>query len=461
MKKVILLSVAILLVMATFVGCSKDDKKESKDTPEKTGKVESITTDKVKENRKNKDWVIVDTRQNDAFNGWKLDGVKRGGHIEGAVDFSANWLTVDMKTEDKEKKLSETLKTKGINTDKNIVLYDANGKDATAVATYLEGKGFKKLYTYDVKEWAKDNSLPMVTYKNYKEIVPPQVVKQLLDGKKAETFDNAKNVKMVEASWGEEKETYANGHIPTAFHINTDSFEPPPQWMLDKDSNLANWALENGFKKSDTVIVSSEFQIAAYRLAVVLRYIGVEDVRVLNGGIGAWKTAGYELEKTSNKPVKVTDFGGKIPGRPELIDTIPELKEELKKPDQYTLVDNRTWKEYIGEESGYDYVKEKGRIPGAVYGYSGYDGNGSSALDYYRNIDNTMRNADEIKALWKQAKIDTNKHLMFSCGSGWRASEVLTYANVMGLNNVSLYSDGWIGWSFDKSNPRELGEPKK
>ena len=39
-----------------------------------------------------------------------LDGVARGGHIEGATDFSANWLNVDV--EDKEKKLDETLKRK-------------------------------------------------------------------------------------------------------------------------------------------------------------------------------------------------------------------------------------------------------------------------------------------------------------------------------------------------------------
>ena len=72
-----------------------------------------------------------------------------------------------------------------------------------------------------------------------------------------------------------------------------------------------------------------------------------------------------------------------------------------------------------------------------------------------------MRNADEIKALWKDAGIDTNKHLMFMCGSGWRAAEVLTYANVIDfLINASLYSDGWIGWSNDTSNPTETGEPK-
>ncbi|MDF2536173.1 MAG: ynjE, partial [Bacillales bacterium] len=301
MKKVLMMSIAILLVIATFVGCSKDDKKESKETSKNLDKVASITTKEVKENLTKKDWIIVDARQNDAFNGWKLDGVQRGGHIEGAVDFAANWLSVDMKADEKEKKLSDTLKTKGIDKDKQIVLYDANGKDAAAVAAYLKGKGYKNLSLYDVNEWAKDESLPMVQYKNYKEIVPAQVVKQLLDGKKVETFDNAKNVKMVESSWGEEKESYEKGHIPTAYHINTDSFEPPPEWMLDKDASLAKWALANGFKKSDTVIVSSEFQMAAYRLAVVLRYIGVEDVRVLNGGTGAWLAAGYELEKSANK----------------------------------------------------------------------------------------------------------------------------------------------------------------
>lgn len=56
--------------------------------------------------------------------------------------------------------------------------------------------------------------------------------------------------------------------------------------------------------------------------------------------------------------------------------------------------------------------------------------------------------------------IDLNKHLSFMCGSGWRAAEVLYYAQVMGLENTSLYSDGWIGWSNDPSNPVETGIPQ-
>ncbi|WP_286149528.1 MULTISPECIES: rhodanese-like domain-containing protein [Romboutsia] len=448
-KKASLLS-ALVLTMALFGGCSNE--KENKEVADI--EVKTIATKELQDKLSDDSWVVVDTRINDAFNGWKLDEVERGGHIKGAVDFSANWLTVDSK--DKEKTLDKALETKGIEKDKNIVLYDANGKDAKEVANYLSEKGYKNLYTYNVADWAKDESLPMESYENYEMIVPATIVNDILDGKKPETFENSKNIKIVEASWGEESEAYSKGHVPTSVHINTDTVEPPPQWMLASDEDLAKFANDYGFTKDDTIIVTGPDVMASYRVAVVLRYIGINDVRVLNGGNDAWTSAGYELETKSNKPVAGNDFGATIPANPDLIDTQAELKEMLKDSNN-VLVDNRSWDEYIGKISGYSYHDKKGRIPGAVYGYAGTS---ATTLEDYRNIDNTMRNADEIKALWKDAGIDTNKHLIFMCGSGWRAAEVLTYANVMGFDNASLYSDGWIGWSNDTSNPTETGEPK-
>ena len=448
-KKASLLS-ALVLTMALFAGCSNEKENQKVADIE----VKTIATKELQDKLSDDSWVVVDTLINDAFNGWKLDEVERGGHIKGAVDFSANWLTVDSK--DKEKTLDKVLETKGIEKDKNIVLYDSNGKDAKEVANYLSEKGYKNLYTYNVADWAKDESLPMESYENYEMIVPATIVNDILDGKKPETFENSKNIKIVEASWGEESEAYSKGHVPTSVHINTDTVEPPPQWMLASDEELAKFANDYGFTKDDTVIVTGPDVMASYRVAVVLRYIGINDVRVLNGGNNAWTSAGYELETKSNKPVAGNDFGATIPANPDLIDTQAELKEMLKDSNN-VLVDNRSWDEYIGKISGYSYHDKKGRIPGAVYGYAGTS---ATTLEDYRNIDNTMRNADEIKALWKDAGIDTNKHLMFMCGSGWRAAEVLTYANVMGFDNTSLYSDGWIGWSNDTSNPTETGEPK-
>ena len=434
-KKASLLS-ALVLTMALFAGCSNEKENQKVADIE----VKTIATKELQDKLSDDSWVVVDTRINDAFNGWKLDEVERGGHIKGAVDFSANWLTVDSK--DKEKTLDKALETKGIEKDKNIVLYDANGKDAKEVANYLSEKGYKNLYTYNVADWAKDESLPMESYENYEMIVPATIVNDILDGNKPETFENSKNIKIVEASWGEESEAYSKGHVPTSVHINTDTVEPPPQWMLASDEELAKFANDYGFTKDDTVIVTGPDVMASYRVAVVLRYIGINDVRVLNGGNNAWTSAGYELETKSNKPVAGNDFGATIPANPDLIDTQAELKEMLKDSNN-VLVDNRSWDEYIGKISGYSYHDKKGRIPGAVYGYAGTS---ATTLEDYRNIDNTMRNAAEIKALWKDAGIDTNKHLMFMCGSGWRAAEVLTYANVMGL--IILHytvMDGLVG----------------
>lgn len=449
----------IIMILAVFTAaCSSNTDKEVKQSDETSDTVGTITTEDLKKNLNDDSWIIVDTRINDAFNGWKLDGAARGGHIEGAVDFSANWLKVDVK--DKEKSLEEALKIKGISPDKNIVLYDTNGTDAKEVAKYLSDKGYKNLYTYDVKQWAEDESLPMVQYKNYQKIVPASVVKDVVDGKTPETFEKGKKVKIVEASWGEEKESYAKGHVPTSIHINSDTIEPPPAWMLASDEELSKFALDYGFTKDDSVIVTGENTMAAYRIAVVLRYIGIEDVRVLNGGLAAWIGAGYEVETTSNKPEPVKDFGAAIPANPNLVDTQDELKSEiLANPEEATLVDNRTWKEYIGEISGYSYHDKAGRIPGAVYGYAGKTD--ANSLEYFRNVDNTMRNFEEVAELWKDAGINMDNHLSFMCGSGWRAAEVLTYANVYGLEDVSLYSDGWIGWSNNPSNPVETGEPKE
>ncbi|MFW5488114.1 MAG: rhodanese-like domain-containing protein [Desulfovibrio sp.] len=425
------------------------------------GDIPHIDTAKVSKALSQNDWMVVDTRLNDAFNGWRLDGVKRGGHITGAVDFSANWLKVDAKN--LEALLQEAMDNKGLRPEKNVVLYDATGKDAAAVAAYLQKKGFGKLYFYDVKQWAADPSLPMTSYPKYRQLVPAVVLKEVVDGKVPETFDKNKKIIVIEASWGEEKTSYAKGHIPGTFHINTDRIEPPTKtepvmWVLGDDATLKQVALDSGITRNDTVIVTSEEPLAAFRVATVLRYIGVDDVRVLNGGTLAWTLAGFKLETKRHAPTPVKDFGGTIPGHPDVIDTMEETKAGLAHPDTFTLVDNRTWKEHIGEITGYSYHKIKGRIPGSVYGYAGK--NSAYDLDYFRNPDKTMRNAEEFLALWKKQGIDTTKHLSFMCGSGWRVAEIYYYADTIGLPDIAIFSDGWIGWSNTPGNPIVTGVPK-
>lgn len=444
----------LLLLLLTLAGCSNNtpnqDNSQSQDGIGKT-----ISTKDLNSNLGKNDWVIVDTRINDAYNGWKLDGVKRGGHIKGATDFSANWLTVDV--EDKDTKLAEILKNKGIAPEKNIVLYDANGQDAKDVADYLVKNEFKNIYLYDLNQWANDSSLELVSYPNYQMLVPASWVNDLITGKNPETY-NGMPYKIFEVSWGEEKNSYLKGHIPGAIHIDTDEEEAPPLWSLNSDDKLIEFAKKNGITTDTTVVLEGQDQMASYRVAAILKYLGVKDVRVLNGGFDSWTREGYQVETTSNPKVPVADFGSNVPLNKEYIIDINKAKEVLADKENSILVDIRSWEEHIGEITGYSDLKYKGRPAGAVWGHAGSDPN---HLEEYRNIDNTMRNSSEILTMWKEQGITPDKNLSFFCGSGWRAAEVEIYADTMGIKNISMYSNGWYEWSANPNNPVELGEPQK
>lgn len=454
MKKTISLLILTVMMISVITGCGNNNTSnvingnETMDSTDNTNEEAlHLTTEELISYIGNDAYVIVDTRLSDAYNGWSLEEKNLGGHIEGAVDFSYNWLNKE------ETLLKETLQIKGISPDKTVVLYDTNLEQIAAVNSFLSTQGFENILIFDLNNWSEDQP-SLVSYENYKFIVPAVVVKDILDGKVPETFENAKNIKVIEASWGEEKTSYRNGHVPTAIHIDTDAVEPPPTWMLADDATLEQFALINGFESTDTIIVTGEEQMAAYRVAVVLRYIGVEDVRVLNGGTQAWIDAGYELETSSIKAEAVESFGAVIPGNADIIETMDELKVSLKSPE-FTLVDNRTYEEFIGEVSGYSYHDKAGRIPGAKFGYAGFEN--AYSMSFFRNPDNTMRRPEEFIALWKSEGIDINTRLAFMCGSGWRASEILYYADVYGLESITLYSDGWIGWS-NAGNPFEIGD---
>ncbi len=369
--------------------------------------LDEITTEELIRLMKDDTCVLVDTRDSNAFNGWRLDGVARGGHIPGAINFSAAWL--DIKVADRDETFQATLKEKGITGEKRIVLYDSDDRDREKIAFFLQSQGITGISSYDLRLWINDQKLQLEKYPNFQFLVPPQIANQLINGQRPETFEKATTVKFAEVSWGDESKSYDLGHIPGSFHINTDSVEPPPKWMLASDEELARFALAHGFVHTDTVILCGEDQMAAFRVAVILRYIGVQDVRVLNGGLAAWKAAGMKLETDRREPVPSIEFGAAIPARPELIDTYREVLEGLKNRERFTLVDNRTWEEHIGEISGYSYHFKKGRVPGARFGHSGKTG--ASSLGYYRNVDGTLRSADELQSLWQQSGINTNTHL--------------------------------------------------
>ncbi|MGL4687907.1 MAG: rhodanese-like domain-containing protein [Fusobacteriaceae bacterium] len=409
-----------------------------------------ISTQELKKIMKKENTVVVDTRITDVYNGWDIDIVGEGGHIEGATDFSAQWLSVDLKPSIKDEKLSKVLKEKKIIKENELILYDTNGKDSKVVADYLNSKGYKNISLYDLKE-GLNSEIKLNKFPNYKKLVPAIWIQNMIE-------KNNSKYKVFEVAWGPEDrdKDYINGHIKGAVHIDTDEIESPPLWSINTDKKLIEFAVNNGITKEDKIILYSTDTMASFRIGIILEYLGVQEVRILNGGLKSWKNAKLPLETKRNPKMRGTSFGAEKPINKNLIIEIEEAKK-ISESSEGQLVDIRAWDEHIGKISGYSDINYKGRPKNSIWGKAG---SSAITLEDYRNIDGTMRNGNEIINLWKELGIDSSKNITFFCGSGWRAAEVLIYSQILGVKNASLYSNGWYEWGFNKKNPIEVGEKK-
>jgi 3-mercaptopyruvate sulfurtransferase SseA len=412
--------------------------------------------------------TIVDVRPLAAYNGWRLRGEPRGGHIPGAVAFPMAWLTsVD------EAELQRELIAKGVIPDRSIVVYGDGPGDATALVERLVSLGFQDVAALESgwTSWAAQRNAPVELLPRYEKLVHTEWLRGVLDGERPEA-PPADASRLFHVNFGVPEE-YADGHIPGALYLDTNWLEDPADWNRRSPEALETALRSLGISYDTTVILYGRDtegdanekwpgrragQIAATRAALILRYAGVDDVRILDGGYDWWVRAGYPLETTPREPSPVASFGVAIPQRPELIVDIDEAKEILADQDGAALVSVRTWREHVGAVSGYNYISPAGRIAGDVWGNCGTD---AYHMQHYRTVDNTMRAYPEIAANWAETRITPDKHVAFYCGTGWRASETWFYAYLMGWDRIAVYDGGWFEWSQDPiNNPIEIGEPQ-
>lgn len=406
---------------------------------------------------------IIDVRPVDAYNGWKLAGEMRGGHIPGARSLPMKWFNyIDW---------IEIVRRKEIQPGNKIIIYGYSRKDAESAFKRFMNSGYSDINIYSgfLTEWTMDGDLPLECLFRFRFLVHPGWINDLISGRTPEEYNNDRYV-LVHAHY-RNREAYLSGHISGAIDMDTLALEAPETWNRRSPYEL-KIALENHGITSDITVVlygkymhpdnddpfpgSAAGDIGALRCAWIMMYAGVKDVRVLNGGFQSWLDAGYGISFADENKQPVEEFGASIPAHPELVVDTPEAKEMLLSKDA-DLVCVRSWPEYIGEVSGYNYIEAKGRIPGAIFADCGSD---AYHMENYRNTDLTTREYNEISDSWIKNGITPDKHLAFYCGTGWRGSEAWYNAWLMGWPNVSVYDGGWFEWSNDPDNPYETGIPK-
>lgn len=425
--------------------------------------INEISTIEVLSNLADPDFKIVDVRPVDAYNGWQLENEIRGGHIKGAKSLPEKWT--------KYMDWIEVVRQKKIEISDHLIVYGYHQEEAYAVAEYFLKAGYAdvRVYFHFIDEWSASSVLPMEHLENFKQLVSANWVNTLIKGGKPAHYTNDRYV-IVHAHY-RNRDAYLSGHIPGAIDMDTLALEAPETWNRRSPLELKEAFEKHGITSDTTVIMYGKFMfpdnadkfpgsaagdIGAIRNAFIMMYAGVKDVRVLNGGFQSWTDDGFEISFVDVPKSPVAEFGVDIPRHPEYAVDTPEAKEIIASPNA-ELVCVRSWPEYIGEVSGYNYIEAKGRIPGAVFADCGSD---AYHMENYRNIDHTTREFHEIAENWIKNGITPHKHLAFYCGTGWRGSEAWFNAWLMGWPHVSVYDGGWFEWSNDPLNPFETGIPE-
>lgn len=110
--------------------------------------------------------------------------------------------------------------------------------------------------------------------------------------------------------------------------------ESEPLWNKVSDEQLKAMLAKHGIRHDTTVILYGRDVYAGARVAQIMLYAGVKDVRLLDGGWQTWSDAGLPVERGTPPKVKAEpDFGVKIPAQPQLMLDMEQARGLLHRQD--------------------------------------------------------------------------------------------------------------------------------
>lgn len=250
---------------------------------------------------------------------------------------------------------------------------------------------------------------------------------------------------------------YLDGHIPGAISasfkeedaisqdvivsygggvdIFTDTDSPIP--FQDLPANKMQEIFRGwGINPNSTVVVYDKgADMYATRLMYSLRYWGIENSALLDGGLTRWTALGNSLSQEI-PVVKPGSISIAAPNASMLADT-DEVLTAIGDPNSARVIDALGHSYHYGEKTFYS---RQGHIPYAI----------SIPRDIYFNADKTLKTPEEIKDILAFHGITPDKKLYVQCGGGIAASMPFFAANFIAeLPNVKLYRGSLIAWEYD------------
>jgi len=198
------------------------------------------------------------------------------------------------------------------------------------------------------------------------------------------------------------------------------------------------WGIRNG---STVVVYDNSGGAQASRAWWTLRWAGLSNVRVLDGGYAAWAAAN---RPSSDHVATCAACAGDVVLTPGCMPTI-NAEEAASLAKQSRLLDARPRTAYVGDPA----KAATGHIPGAVHAPSG------------DNIaDGRFKPNDDLNARFAQLGADGSCTIGVYCGSGNAATHAIAAMCAVGLE-PALYVGSWSAWSADPARPVATGsEPE-
>lgn len=239
---------------------------------------------------------------------------------------------------------------------------------------------------------------------------------------------------------------YKQGHVPNARWVNHDEWAK----AFGHGTAAESWAKRIGSlgltSSSKVIVYDDNYTKDAARIWWILRYWGVEDVRLLNGGWAGWKVGNHPTETVVNLPDQVRS---PLKARPDRLATKEQLLDSLK-GGKMQIVDARSEKEFCGVEKLSN--KRAGAIPGAKQ---------LEWIDLLDNDTQRFKSAADLRKLFEQAGIALDRPTATHCQSGGRAAVMVFGMELMGAKDVSNYYLSWAEWSNAADTPVVPGKAKQ
>ena len=202
----------------------------------------------------------------------------------------------------------------------------------------------------------------------------------------------------------------------------------------DLENAARGWGIDSG---SRVVVYDDTAGLAAARAWWLLRYAGLSDVRLLDGGMKAWTSAGLPLDTGVFIPERgnVRLQYGALP--------VVDIEGAARFPSHGVLLDARATERYRGEVEPVDPVA--GHIPGAV------------SAPTTANLDAGGRFLADEALRERFAALGVTDEVAVYCGSGVTAAHEALALTLAGFEPV-LYPGSWSEWSNHPERPVALGD---